>query len=77
MITLLALSVKLILRGPYQSPFLFLFVLILHLSWDQVSVCVPISLDGPSMKHLLAGQRVETWVNSTNQQEEKRMKKQT
>lgn len=77
MITLLAVSVKLTLRGPYQSPFLFLFVLILHLLWDQLSVCVPISLDGPSMKHLLAGQRVETWVNSTNEREEKRVKKQT
>lgn len=40
-------------------------------------MCVPISLDGPSMKHLLAGQRVETWVNSTNEREEKRVKKQT
>lgn len=57
--------------------FPFSFLLIVHLLWYQLSVCAPVRPDGPSMKHLLAGQGGETWVNSTNQWEEKRRKKQT
>lgn len=49
---------KITLHGSCQTPFPFLFVVIMHLLWYQPSVCAPTPLNGSSMENLLLGREV-------------------